>query len=50
MLIFEGNVIMTTEKIYYEEMIAINDDIIQCKTSKKVEFLDKLGFKLNSDP
>lgn len=37
---------MTTEKIYYGELTTTTNDINLCKSRKKVEFLDNLGFHL----
>ena len=50
LIIFDNNVVMTTEKMYYAEMIPIGNDMQLCKNSKKVEFLKKLGFDLEKDP
>ena len=50
LVIFDNNLIMTSEKIYYGEMIATADDMQLCKNSKKVDFLTQVGFELNKDP
>ena len=50
LVIFDNNLIMTSEKIYYGEMIATADDMQLCKNSKKVDFLTQVGFELYKDP
>lgn len=35
---------MSAEKIYYNELVGNNGDIIQSKNTKKVEFLSQVGF------
>ena len=50
LFIFDNNVVMTTEKTYYAEMMPVDKDMHLCKNSKKIEFLSNLGFDLNKDP
>ena len=44
LIIFDNNVVMTTEKMYYAEMIPTGNDMRLCKNAKKVDFLKELGF------
>lgn len=49
-LIFENNLLMSADKIYYTELVTGLGDIQQCKNTKKVEFLSNVGFELMHDP
>ena len=44
--VFENNLIMSGERVYYTELIAGINDINQCKNIKKIEFLSGVGFQL----
>ncbi len=44
-LIFEKNILVTSDRVYYYELIAgPSDDITLYKSAKKVQFLDELGY------
>lgn len=44
-LIFEKNILVTSDKVYYYELISTsNDDIAIYKSAKKLQFLEELGY------
>jgi hypothetical protein len=50
-LIFEKNILVTADRVYYYELIAApNDDITLYKSAKKVQFLDELGYEISKEP
>lgn len=49
--IFEKNILVTSEKVYYYELISNNyEDISIYKNVKKVQFLDELGYEVSKEP
>lgn len=51
LLIFEKNILVTSEKIYYYELISSTaDDITVFRNLKKIQFLDELGYAISKEP
>lgn len=49
--IFEKNILVTADKVYYYELISTSsDDISVYKSAKKLQFLDELGYEISKDP
>lgn len=47
-LIFEKNILVTSDKVYYYELISTaNDDIAIYKSAKKLQFLEELGYEIS---
>lgn len=50
-LIFEKNILVTSDKVYYYELISTsNDDIAIYKSAKKLQFLEELGYEISKEP
>jgi hypothetical protein len=50
-LIFEKNILVTSEKTYYYELISgSQEDITIYKNAKKIQFLDELGYEISKEP
>jgi hypothetical protein len=50
LLIFEKNILVTSDKVYYYELIPAPNDITLYKSAKKVQFLDELGYEISKEP
>lgn len=51
LLIFEKNILVTSDRVYYYELIpAPAGDISLYKSAKKVQFLDELGYEISKEP
>jgi len=49
--IFEKNILVTSEKIYYYELIVSNtDDVTVFRNTKKIQFLEEIGYSLSKEP
>lgn len=50
-LIFEKNILVTSDRVYYYELISnSNDDITVYKSAKKLQFLEELGYEMAKEP
>jgi hypothetical protein len=49
-LIFEKNILVTSDKVYYYELISANNDINIYKSAKKLQFLDEIGYEMFKEP
>ena len=49
--IFEKNILVTSEKIYYYELIvSTTDDVTVFRNTKKIQFLEEIGYSLSKEP
>ena len=48
--IFEKNILITSEKNYYYELVSSQNDVTLFKSIKKMQFLEELGYSLLRDP